>query len=267
MESIHLALSPKQHASLRLGRKVRLNASHFHGSGLQYKVNPVTYDKIRHRFSLNKGIDLQLDPMEIQASGSGMTGNLRRAKKVLGFIGNDIIQPIATFIAPVAKPLISAATNLGVTKINNMADPSARYLNVAERGVDIFNHLQHPQRDWTQGPSTDTPSMQNSMIQLATAAALQNAFAPAAPAESVGTYTPPAGIIDTARSRPTLASHAGYGVHFLHHRPGTFGGRGAPFHPMHAARISNAMHTGFMQQIPQVYKDAARLASGSGLYL
>ena len=164
MESIHLALSPKQHASLRKGRKVRLNASHFHGSGLHYKVNPVTYDKIRQRFSLNKGIDLQLDPTEIQASGGSLTNKLKRAGKVLGFIGNEIIQPIATFVAPVAKPIFGALTNLGVSKINNMADPSARYLNVAEKGVDIFNQLQHPQRSssgaWTQGPTTDTPSMQ-----------------------------------------------------------------------------------------------------------
>jgi hypothetical protein len=269
MESVQLALSAKQHAALRKGRKIRLNAAHMNGSGVQYKVHPATYDRIRRRLSMDKGIDLALDPTEIQASmlGGSLTNKLKRAGKVLNFIGNDIIQPIATFVKPVAKPIFSALTNLGVSKINNMADPSARYLNAAERGIDIYNELSHPQRNaWTQGPTTDTPSMQSSMIQLATAAALQNAFAPSAPkSDPVGTYTP--GIIDTARSRPTLASHAGYGIHFLHHRPGTFQGRGAAFHPLHAARLSNAMHTGFMQQIPQVYKDAARLASGSGLYL
>ena len=268
METIRLALSAKQHASLRKGRKVRLNAQHMTGSGVQYIVHPATYDRLTHSFSMRKGMDLALDPTEIQASmlGGGLTGNLRRASKVLHFIGDEIIQPVAKFIAPVAKPLVAAATNLGVTKINNMADPSARYLNVAERGVDFFNHLGHPQRtSWEQGPTTDAPAPQKSMIQLATVAALSNAFSPAPPAKDpVGTYYPTAEPVNKFRYGGSIH---GYGAHFLTHRPGTFQAPGTPFHPLHAARVTASQFVGFKQQIPQVYKDAARLVSGSGMYL
>jgi len=266
MESVNLALSPKQHAALRKGRKVRLNASHFQGSGVQYNIHPETFERIHRRLKMNKGIDLNLHPSEIQASmlGGSLTNKLKRAGKVLNFIGNDIIQPIATFVKPVAKPIFSALTNLGVSKIDNMRDPSARYLNAAERGIDIFNELNHPQRDVWQGPVTEKPSPQKSMVQMAAVAALANAFSPALPAEEpVGTYTP---VHEGPSFRRGAGIH-GYGAHFLHHRPGTFGGRGVAFHPMHAARISNAQHVNFMQQIPQVYKDAARLASGGSLYL
>ena len=265
MESIHLALSPKQHASLRLGRKVRLNASHFHGSGLHYKVNPVTYDKIRQRFSLNKGIDLQLDPTEIQASGSGMTGNLRRAKKVLGFIGNDIIQPIATFIAPVAKPLISAATNLGVTKINNMADPSAKYLNVAERAADIFQEFQHPAAPDASGQTT------NYLAKANAAAVIANAFQPfAAPAAPLP-LTPPVGTYTVGtRSHPVASTTTGrrggglYLGHVGHVHGGALGAVGAPIDVRKIIR-SELHSVGFMQQLPQVFKDSERIGAGVSL--
>jgi hypothetical protein len=267
MESIHLALSKKQHAALRLGRKVRLNPSHFQGSGVQYTIHPETFERIHRRLKMHKGIDLALHPSEIQASmlGGSLTNKLKRAGKVLNFIGEKIYKPIAKEIAPVAKPIFSALTGLAVSKINNTADPTARYLNAAERGVDIFNELSHPQRDVWQGPVTDNPSPQKSMVQMAAVAALANAFSPAAPAaDPVGTYTP------AVHEGPTFRRGAGihgYGAHFLHHKPGTFGGRGAAFHPLHAARISNAEHVNFMQQIPQIYKDAARLVSGGSLYL
>jgi hypothetical protein len=135
MESVHLALSKKQHAALRLGRKVRLNASYFQDSGVEYIVHPETFDRIHRKIRINKGVDLALHPTEIQASGRGFKGNLRRAGKVLNFIGEKNYKPIAKEIAPVAKPIFSALTGLAVSKINNTADPTARYLNAAARSM------------------------------------------------------------------------------------------------------------------------------------
>ena len=254
MEPIRLALSPKQHASLRRGRKVRVNAKHCCGSGVQYIVHPETFDRLSHCFSQRKGMDLALDPTELQASmlGGGLTGNLRRAKKVLGFMG-ETYQAVAHEVAPVTRPVFEALSDLAVQKVNNAANPSDQYLNAAQNGVNIFQDLIG-----TSGPTTDTPAAQQSMVQLATVAALSNAFSPAAPAaEPVGTYT-------AAPAGPTFRSNArnvqGYGLHYLTHRPGTFQAPGAPLHPLHAARISSAQHVGFMQQLLPAFK-------GSGLYL
>ena len=266
---VRLALSPKQHSSLRLGRKVRIAVKHLHGSGIPYIVHPATYDRIAHAFDRSKGVDLALDPSEVHASGSGLTGNLRRAGKVLHFIGDEIIQPVATFIAPVAKPIIGALTNLGVSKIDNMTDPSAKYLNVAERAADIFQEFQHPAAPDASGQTT------NYLAKANAAAVIANSFqpfaAPAAPlplTPPVGTYTPVVGT----RSHP-VASAAPTGRRggklYLgnvgrHVHGGALGAVNAPIDIRKIVR-SELHSVGFMQQLPQVFKDSARI--GAGMFL
>ncbi len=66
MEAIRLSLTPKQHASLRKGRKCRICARHMQGSGVQYMVRPETLGRLSHSLSLNKGIDLALDPLKFR---------------------------------------------------------------------------------------------------------------------------------------------------------------------------------------------------------
>ena len=56
---VRLALSPKQHSALRLGRKVRIAVKHLHGSGIPYIVHPATYDRITHAFDRSKGVDVK----------------------------------------------------------------------------------------------------------------------------------------------------------------------------------------------------------------
>jgi len=262
---VRLALSPKQHSALRLGRKVRIAVKHLHGSGIPYIVRPETYDRIAHAFDRNKGVDLALEPSEIHASGGSLTNKLKRVGKVLNFVGNEIIQPVATFVAPVAKPIFSALTNLGVTKINNMADPSARYLNVAEKSVDIFNQFKHPAGPDASGQSTDYLAKANA------AAVIANAFTPfAAPAApiappSVG-YTAP---FVSSRGHPVTSTvstgRRGGKLYLGHVHGGALGAVGAPLDVRKIVR-SELHAVGFMQQLPQVFKDSARIGAGVVLF-
>jgi hypothetical protein len=147
------------------------------GSGAQYMIRPETLGRLSHSLSLNKGIDLALDPSEIQAS---------------------IMERVA------AKPVPSLA---------NIVTPIA-----------------------------------NAAIQ----AALANSFQPfKAPIKT---------IVNQISENPT--PHVGYGIRHDH-----IEAKGRPFLATHPARFSTHNDVGFMQQIPQVYKDAARVASGRGLWL
>ena len=96
MEQIALALSKKQHTSLLRGRKVRVSHKHMDGTGVPYKVNPETLAKLLRAYEKASGVDLHLDPAEIQASrGGSLTNKLKRGAKILHFIGNEIYAPIA----------------------------------------------------------------------------------------------------------------------------------------------------------------------------
>ena len=230
---------------------------------MPYMIRPETHDRINHRFSMDKGIDLVLDPSEIQASirGGDLFGDLKKGAAVLHFIGNEIIQPIATFIAPVAKPIIQAGTRAAVSTIDRTYNPGKYYTDQAERVSGII----HPYMDQPSAPSSIQHKKKHhySTSNIAIAgvqAALANSFTPFA--EPVTPYESQVGVVDTAYSRPTLASHVGYGIH-----PGHLQAKGMPFHATHPARFSTYNDVGFMQQIPQVFKDSARIASGRGLYL
>jgi hypothetical protein len=265
---VRLALSPKQHSALRLGRKVRIAVKHLHGSGVPYIVRPETYDRIAHAFERSKGVDLALEPSEIHASGGSLTNKLKRGAKVLKFIGEEIYQPIAKAVAPVAKPIIGALTQLGVSKIDNMRDPSARYLNVAEKSVDIFNQFKHPAGPDASGQTTDYLAKANA------AAVIANAFtpfaAPAAPAAppSVGTYTAPVPYV-SPRGHPvsTVSTGRRGGKLYLGHVHGNgLGAVGAP--PIDVRKIirSELHAVGFLQQLPIVFKDSARIGAGVVLF-
>jgi hypothetical protein len=85
-------------------------------------------------------------------------------------------------------------------------------------------------------------------------AALANSFQPfRAPIKAIANQV---GIIE----RP--ARITGYGI-----TDGAIEAKGRPFHRAHPARVSSHNDVGFLQQIPQVYKDAARISSGGSLYL
>ena len=239
---------------------------HLHGSGVPYIVRPETYDRIAHAFERSKGVDLALEPSEIHASGGSLTNKLKRAGKVLHFIGDEIIQPIATFVKPVAKPIIGALTQLGVSKIDNMRDPSARYLNVAERSVDIFNQFKHPAGPDASGQTTDYLAKANA------AAVLANAFTPfAAPAApiappQVGTTVP----YVSSRGHPVSTSTGRRGGklylgHVGHAHGGALGAVGAPLDVRKIIR-SELHSVGFMQQLPLVFKDSARIGAGVVLF-
>ena len=88
MEEVRLALSKKQHTSLLRGRKVRVS-HHMNGTGAPYAVHPETVAKLLRAYEKAKGVDLHLDPLEIQASmrGGNLTNKLKRGAKILGFIG------------------------------------------------------------------------------------------------------------------------------------------------------------------------------------
>ena len=258
---VRLALSPKQHSALRLGRKVRIAVKHLHGSGIPYIVHPATYDRITHAFDRNKGVDLALSPSEVHASGGSLVNKLKRAGKVLHFIGNEIIQPVATFVAPVAKPIFSALTNLGVSKINNAADPSAKYLNVAEKAADIFQEFQHPAAPDASGQTT------NYLAKANAAAVIANSFTPfAAPAAPVA--PPPVGTTEpvyvSSRGHP-VSGRRGGGLYLGHvHKHVHGNGLGAVNAPIDIRKIirSEPHAVGFLQQLPQVFKDSARIGAG-----
>ena len=256
METIRLALSAKQHASLKKGRKVRLNAGHMSGSGMQYIVRPETFDRLSRSFSLRKGIDLALDPSEIQASMMGGKVNIKQgisdSKKISRYIGS-VFKPLNKNL----KPVKEAMTQGAVDQIRLATNPNQVYLEQAQQVDAILNPYIQPYL-----PDEAPVSAPVSNIAIAAAqAAIANSYQPFAPPVSV---KPPSqiGLIDTEYSRPTLASHVGYGL-----RHGAIEAPGRPFHSLHPARFSSQNDVGFMQQIPQIYKDAARIASGRGLHL
>jgi len=294
---VRLALSPKQHSSLRLGRKVRISTKHLHESGMPYTVRPETYDKIARAFDRSKGIDLALDPSEIHASGGSLMNKLKHGAEVLHFIGNEIIQPIATFIAPVAKPIISAGTDAAVATIEKQYNPGKYYGDQAERYVGMldghpassasyagpsaspaikaFAHsMEAAKNHWKQsGQVVDYVAASNAANVVANAYTPYAAPPPPPPAP-VGTVTPTyrRGSAAPVASSSGRSFHSGAGLYLGHvgkHRGHIHG---------HGLSAVNARHidvmkivrsephaVGFMQQLPIVFKDSARI--GAGLYL
>ena len=158
---VKLALSPKQHASLRLGRKIRIHSGHVSGSGVSYHLDPAVLAKMKRAFAKYKGVDISLNGGSIgsQASdedvaeyrhkfhydggkvgrpatqephytqedaymksrgygvGGSLANKLKRGSKILHFIGDEIIQPIAHFVAPVTRPIFQAGSDAAVASI------------------------------------------------------------------------------------------------------------------------------------------------------
>ena len=228
---------------------------HMHGSGIQYIIRPETFDRLSHSFSLHKGVDLALDPTEISASmlGGSIKQGISDAKKVSRYIGS-VFKPLNKNLKPVKEAMTEAA----VAQIQMQGNPNQFYLDQAKQVDAMLQPYVMPQAADGQ--------VINSIASAATAAAVSNSFQPfAAPptavAPSIGTVTP------VSHSRPTLASHAGYGMHFHMHGRGFLQAPGTPFHRLHPARLTAAYDTGFMQQIPQEFKDAARISAGRGVFL
>ena len=268
---VRLALSKKQHTSLRRGRKVRVSHKHMDGSGARYVVHPRTHEKLRRAFEHECGCDLQLEPAEIEASmhGGSLGNKLKQGQKVLDFMGKTY-KAVAHEVAPVTRPIFDALSQAAVTKINNAANPTAQYTTAASQAADVLNGILNK-------PATQ-PVAEGQTIdyvgQAAAAAAIANSFnpyrapePPLAPAAFIGTYTAPAAPT-LLPGFHTAASEAMYGEGFRH-----LIGRGqvhAPtklFHRQHAALVSDPYSVSFMQQLPGVFKDSARLAAGRGLVL
>ena len=103
---VKLALSPKQHASLRLGRKVRIHSGHLSGSGVPYKFDPETVDKMERAFDKYKGVDVSLSP-----DGQRAVSTAR-----------DYAEP---YMAQGGRDLVSDARSLDYVKLANAASHAA----------------------------------------------------------------------------------------------------------------------------------------------
>ena len=274
---LKLRLSPKQHASLRLGRKVRINTGHLHGSGISYIVRPATYDRIAHAFDRSKGVDLALDPSEVHASISGgkvsFDDHLKNAAKVSRYIGS-VFKPLNKNLKPVKEAMTEAA----VAQIEMAYNPSDYYLDGAQQFSDIVQPYIEPYispAGSSQG--VDTSGQTTDYIAKANVAnVVANAYNPVA-----APPPPPPPPVGTTRSFRTAAPsattmgrsfHSGAGLYLGHvgkHRGHIHG---------HGIGAVNARHidvrkivrsephsVGFLQQIPQVYKDSVRIGAGFSL--
>jgi len=268
---VRLALSPKQHASLRLGRKVRINTGHLHGSGMQYIVRPATYDRIAHAFDRNKGVDLALSPDEVHASISGgkvsFDDHLKNAAKVSRYIGS-VFKPLNKNL----KPVKEAMTDAAVAQIEMNYNPSDYYLDSAEQLSGIVHPYIEPyispagssQGVDTSGQTTDYIAKAN-MANVVANAYNPVAAPPPPPPPPVGTsFRGATPSVATGRS-----FHSGAGLYLGHigrhrghihgHGIGAVGARHIDVRKI----IKSEPHAvGFLQQIPQVYKDSVRIGAG-----
>ena len=89
MHEIRLALSPKQHASLRKGRRVRVSHKQMHEGGKLYTVMEDTFHRLKRAYDHEKRVDIALTPPEIHASGGNLTNKLKQGQKVMNFMGKS----------------------------------------------------------------------------------------------------------------------------------------------------------------------------------
>ena len=131
-----MELSPKQIASIKKGRKVRVNKQHMSGSGIALIVRPETCNRMNRSFALDRGIDLALDPEELQATMKGGKINfLNKAKRWTGFIG-DTLNGIAQ--SEFIKPILQAGTKRAVAAVN----PSSGGMDIFKQAVDVIRPSQ-----------------------------------------------------------------------------------------------------------------------------
>ena len=268
---VKLKLSPKQQSAILLGRKVRINAAHIHGSGFPYKLSPDKVDKMRRAFNKYKGIDLTLDPSEIHASISGgkvpFDDHLKNASKVSKYIG-QVFKPLNKNLKPVKEAMTEAA----VAQIEMAYNPSDYYLDSAAQVMDIAQPLI------SQGGFTPIePHDSEEYVQTVNAVNAQsNSFQPFAPpiyeAPTIGTRTSGVSLRGTKSSAPTSGRsfHAAGGNLYLGKVGRLFEGEGfgAPNKKMshlHPALKYAPENENFMSQIPQTYKDLRRIGAGFSL--
>ena len=266
---VKLKLSPKQQSAILLGRKVRINAAHIHGSGFPYKLSLDKVDKTRRAFEKYKGIDLTLDPSEIHASISGgkvsFDDHLKNASKVSKYIG-QVFKPLNKNLKPVKEAMTEAA----VAQIEMQYNPSDYYLDSAAQAFEIAQPLI------SQGGFTPTTSNASPEYVEAVNAvnAQSNSFQPFAPpiyeAPALGTPTSGVSLRGTKSSAPTTSGrsfHAAGGNLYLGKVGRLFEGEGfgAPNKKMshlHPALKYAPENENFMSQIPQTYKDLRQIGAG-----
>ena len=133
---VRMELSPKQMASIKKGRKVRVSKKHMSGSGIALIVRPETFNRMNRSFALDRGIDLSLDPEELQATMKGGKINfLNKAKRWTGFIG-DTLNGIAQ--SEFIKPILQAGTQRAVAAVN----PQSAGMDMFKQATDLIRPSQ-----------------------------------------------------------------------------------------------------------------------------
>ena len=299
---VKLALSPKQHASLRLGRKIRVHSGHLSGSGVSYHLDPEVLAKMKRAFAKYKGVDISLatggkvgrpatqeeyeeyrtrtgqgvgwqEPHYTQQDeymksrgygvGGSLANKLKRGSKILHFIGDEIIQPIAHFVAPATRPIFMAGSDAAVAQIDRAYNPGKAAGAAFEKVSTLFTPYM---KQGGYEPVSAVPS--EYVVRTNAIAAQANSFQPFKTKTALGTVGTPTSSLRGA-SAPTSGRsfHMAGGGNYLGKVGHLFHGRGlgSPallLHPSHPALRSAWQNENFLAQIPQVFKDHKRMGAG-----
>ena len=271
--NVEMNLSAKQLASLKKGRKIRIAKKHLMGGGVNLVVHPETYNRLTKCVEHNKGMDFTLSPSELHASIQGRgVSRIKKAGLWTDYLGSTY-KSVGTAIKPFAQPITQAVSQGVVHQIDMQLNPTGEYIDQAGDASEILKPFM--QQTPTPAPSPSSDGQNINFTAAANAQAVQyNAYQPFAPpplppAPTLG-YTPVT-MQEPASTRHTLPSSVTPTSSNLVRRGGFLPGRGAiehigaPFTRGPPARFSS-YNESFLQQLPLVYKDAARLY-GSGLEL
>ena len=273
---VQMNLSAKQLASLKKGRKIRISKKHLMGGGVNLVVHPETFNRLTHCVEHNKGMDFTMSPSELHATMSGGAVNrLNKANRWTDYLGSTY-KSVGQAIKPFAQPITQAVSQGVVHQIDMQLNPTGEYIDQAGDASEILKPFM--QQTPAPAPSYTSPSSDGQNLNFTAAANAQavqyNAYQPFAPpplppAPTLG-YVP-ATIPAPTSTRHTLPSIETPTSSNIVRRGGYLPGRGAidhigaAFSRGHPARFSS-YNESFLQQLPLVYKDAARLY-GSGLEL
>ena len=270
---VQMNLSAKQLASLKKGRKIRIAKRHLMGGGVNLVVHPETFNRLTKCVEHNKGMDFTMSPSELHATMSGGAVNrLNKANRWTDYLGSTY-KSVGQAVKPFAQPITAAISDGTVHQINMQLNPTDEYFGDAQQASELLRPFMQ------QTPAPPAPISNDgqnlNFTAVANAQAVQyNAYQPFAPSPAPIAPTlgfVPATIQEPASTRHTLPSSVTPTSSNIVRRGGYLPGRGAiehigaPFTRGHPARFSS-YNESFLQQLPLVYKDAARLY-GSGLEL
>ena len=197
--------------------------------------------------------------------GGSLANKLKRGKKILEFIGNEIYRPIAHEVAPVTRPIFQAGSDAAVATIERKYNPGKSAADAMKTVSDLFS-------GHTSSPVSGDQKV-DQVAKASAAAVIANSFQPFKPP----TPTPvpsmigvPTGAVSLrGASAPTsgrsfhMAGGALYlgKIHHLSHGKG-LGSPALLLHPSHPALRSAWQNESFLEQIPQVFKDHKRMGAG-----